>query len=300
VQFTIVNVGRVCVFYLTFPCALPVTSDHEYVATRAVEGANEGWSKSVTQVDKDWRISVCSRHAFFPAVVLFPEDQPSFMMHQRQPPQMTQEVPADGSCFFRLYLSCLNRSLFFIIWHGVLGKYVAVSVKISAISIIVTGALNEAPKLRALCVSKMRQVWEADINTKGPSYKFWELCKRRFKFCGGNPDRHGFISFQEYVDYTGTTHLSAVLLTLKHAFALNISNPFAGVKGTAWAWEPEVTAMAYLLNTTIACFSKTNKNKGDHWQFYRPGPAQPITNPMLLLVNIHQFHFEPVQYYQCP
>ena len=46
------------------------------------------------------------------------------------------------------------------------------------------------------------------------------------------------------------------------------SNPFqtlhstcVGVKGTAWAWEPEITAMAYLLNTTLAVFSRTAKKK---------------------------------------
>ena len=84
-------------------------------------------------------------------------------MHQRQPPQMTQEVPADGSCFFRLYPQCMFCSLFLIIWHGVFGKYATVSVLISAISSIVTGAVNEAPKLRSLRVEKMRQVWETDI-----------------------------------------------------------------------------------------------------------------------------------------
>ena len=74
----------------------------------------------------------------------------------------------------------------------------------------------------------------------------------------------------------------------------------AGVKGCAWAYEPEITAMAYLLKTTIAIYSKTSKKKGNHWQFYRPGPAQPLSDPILMLVNLHQFHFEPVQYYRVP
>ena len=74
----------------------------------------------------------------------------------------------------------------------------------------------------------------------------------------------------------------------------------AGVKGCAWAYEPEIAAMAYLLKTTIAIYSKTSKKKGNHWQFYRPGPAQPLSDPILMLVNLHQFHFEPVQYYRVP
>ena len=146
------------------------------------------------------------------------------------------------------------RSLLLVIWRGVLRTDVAVFDLFSAISIMVTGAIKEAPKLRALCVAQMRKVWEADINTKGPSFKFWELCKARFAFCGGVPDRHGFISYDEYVDYTGTVHLTAFLLTLTHTFPLNICNPWVGVKGTAWAWEPEITAMAYLVNISICLF----------------------------------------------
>jgi len=79
----------------------------------------------------------------------------------------------------------------------------SIPVLLSAISIIVTGKPNEASKLRALCVSKMRQVWETQINSRGPSFLFWELCKRRFLSIGGAPDRHGFIPFGDYVDISG-------------------------------------------------------------------------------------------------
>ena len=85
------------------------------------------------------------------------------------------------------------------------------------------------------------------------------------------------------------------------------SNPFqtlrstcVGVKGTAWAWEPEITAMAHLLNTTLAVYSRTAKRRGNHWAFYRPGPGHPLSDPMVLLVNYQRFHFEPVQYYNLP
>ena len=169
---------------------------------------------------------------------------------------------------------------------------------VSAISIIITGTVHEAPKLRALCVSQMRKVWESAINSKGPAFLFWELCKTRFQFCGGRPDRHGFVSFEEYVDYTGT--VQQFMSDLQLCISLNVWISCAGVKGAAWAWEPEITAMAYLLNTTLAVFSRTNLRKGNHWQFYRPGPGLSLCQPMVLLVNLQRFHFEPVQYYNVP
>ena len=76
--------------------------------------------------------------------------------------------------------------------------------------------------------------------------------------------------------------------------------PSAGVKGTAWAYEPEITAMAYLLETTIAIFSRTSRRKGNHWQFYRPSPGMPLSDPVVMLVNLNHFHFEPVLYYNAP
>ena len=169
---------------------------------------------------------------------------------------------------------------------------------VSAMSVVITGTLDEAPKLRALCVSQMRKVWDSQINSKGPSFAFWELCKARFLFCGGRLDRHGFLTFDDYVDYTGTIH--HLLSDLQPCFLFNAWIACAGVKGTACAWEPEITAMAYLLNTTLAVFSRTNNRKGNHWQFYMPGPGEAISDPMVLLVNLHRYHFEPAQYYTVP
>ena len=62
--------------------------------------------------------------------------------------------------------------------HFSLWPVYSIPVLLSAISVIVTGKPNEASKLRALCVAEMRKVWECQINTKGPSFQFWELCKR--------------------------------------------------------------------------------------------------------------------------
>ena len=89
---------------------------------------------------------------------------------------------------------------------------------VSAISIIITGTVYEAPKLRALCVSQMRKVWESTINSKGPAFLFWELWKMRFQFCGGRPDRHGFVLFEENVDYTGMVQQFIVRLATVHFF----------------------------------------------------------------------------------
>ena len=91
--------------------------------------------------------------------------------------------------------------------HFSLWPVYSIPVLLSAISVIVTGKPNEASKLRALCVAEMRKVWECQINTKGPSFQFWELCKRRFHSIGGAPDRHGFIPFQDYVDISGKKHV---------------------------------------------------------------------------------------------
>ena len=88
--------------------------------------------------------------------------------------------------------------------------------------------------------------------------------------------------------------------TLPNFLFINTWIAFLGTRGTAWAWEPELTAMAYLLNITLAIYSRTNNRKGNHWAFYRPGPGHALSDPVVLLVNLHRFHFEPVQYYNIP
>ena len=40
-------------------------SDEDFAAQHAIEGSSEGWEKSVTPVDREWRVEKCSRHAFF-------------------------------------------------------------------------------------------------------------------------------------------------------------------------------------------------------------------------------------------
>jgi len=77
-------------------------SDDAFLAVHAVEGASEGWEKSVTPVTNAWRVEVCAAHSFLPYVNDFPEDVPTFIMRQREAPQVTLEVEGDGNCFFRL------------------------------------------------------------------------------------------------------------------------------------------------------------------------------------------------------
>ena len=50
-----------------------------------------------------WHVEVCSAHSFLSYVKDFSEDVPTFVMRQREAPQVTVEVEADGNCFFRLY-----------------------------------------------------------------------------------------------------------------------------------------------------------------------------------------------------
>ena len=92
-----------CSVHLALPFKNVPCSDDDYVAHHAVEGASEGWEKSVTAVDREWRMEKCSRHSFSPSVELFPEDEPCFVMKQQQAPQVTLEVPNNDSFFFRLY-----------------------------------------------------------------------------------------------------------------------------------------------------------------------------------------------------
>ena len=105
------------------------------------------------------------------------------------------------------------RSLFLIIRHRVFGKYVAVFVFISAISIIVTGAVNEAPKLRSLCVAHMSKVWETDINTKGPSLSSGSFANAVSNIVVGNPAATG--SF-----HSRSMSITQVPSTLLHSFSL--------------------------------------------------------------------------------
>ena len=86
-------------------------SDDDYVAVHAVVGACDDWEKSVTRVSNEWRVQQCSKHSFIPNVALLPEDEPCFILKQRQGPQVTLEVPSDGSCFFRLFCCMLATVL---------------------------------------------------------------------------------------------------------------------------------------------------------------------------------------------
>ena len=88
--------------FVLLPC-----SDDEYVALYAVEGASEGWEKTVSRITKEHCVEICSKHSFSPALELFPEDEVQFVLKQRQPPMVTLEVPSDGSCFFRFVYTCL-------------------------------------------------------------------------------------------------------------------------------------------------------------------------------------------------
>ena len=98
------NTYSVCALFI-WRCLFEIVpcSDDDYIAHHAVEGASEGWEKSVTPVGREWRMDKCARHSFFPSFHLFPKDEPCFVMKQQQTPQVTLEVPGDGSCFYRLY-----------------------------------------------------------------------------------------------------------------------------------------------------------------------------------------------------
>ena len=75
----------------------------------------------------------------------------------------------------------------------------------------------------------------------------------------------------------------------------------ADMTGSSWAYEPEVTAMAFLLETTIACFSSNpaipELANADHWAFYssKPGVKTTCHRPPYVLLK----KCKPVSFRAC-
>ena len=168
-----------------------------------------------------------------------------------------------------------------------------------AVSLALSGTAENHRKLRILCLTKMKSVWDVNVSKK---FLFSDLAKKRFVDAGGKLDRQGCVPYDHYIALLGKPFFCWL-----HHFSFQIylhspiPTPCADMTGSSWAYEPEVTAMAYLLETTIACFSS---NPGidelslyDHWAFYSPKPGLKTNShspPYLLLKNINQSHFEPL------
>ena len=100
-------------------------------------------------------------------------------------------------------------------------------------------------------------------------------------FTRGRLDRQGCVPYDHYIALLGKPFFCWL-----HHFSFQIyldspiPTPCADMTGSSWAYEPEVTAMAYLLETTIACFYS---NPGidelslyDHWAFTLPNEGSKL------------------------
>ena len=63
------------------------------------------------------------------------------------------------------------------------------SVLPSAVSLALSGTPDNHRKLRVLCLSKMKSVWDVTV---GKKFLFSDLAKKRLLNAGGGLDRHGY------------------------------------------------------------------------------------------------------------
>ena len=69
-------------------------------------------------------------------------------------------------------------------------------------SMVIPGTTCHASKLRALCLAKMKQVWNTDISSRS-QFPFLDLAKKRFLNSGGVLDRTGHVPYDAYIELLG-------------------------------------------------------------------------------------------------
>ena len=67
---------------------------------------------------------------------------------------------------------------------------------------VMSGTTCYASKLRALCLAKMKQVWNTDISSRS-QFPFLDLAKKRFLNSGGVLDRTGHVPYDAYIELLG-------------------------------------------------------------------------------------------------
>ena len=63
-------------------------------------------------------------------------------------------------------------------------------------SLAVSGTPDNHNKLRVLCLSKMKQLWDANV---GRNFALSELANKRFTTAGGRLDHHGSVPYDQYI-----------------------------------------------------------------------------------------------------
>ena len=81
-------------------------------------------------------------------------------------------------------------------------------------SLALSGTTDNHRKLRILCLSKMKSVWDVSV---GKNFLFCDLAKKRFVNAGGKLDRQGCVPYDHYIALLGKTFLCWL-----HHFSLQI------------------------------------------------------------------------------
>ena len=69
-----------------------------------------------------------------------------------------------------------------------------------AVSLAISGTPENHHKLRILCLSKMKAVWDTQV---GKGFPFSDLAHRRYVGAGGRLDRHGAVPYEPYIALLG-------------------------------------------------------------------------------------------------
>ena len=127
--------------------------------------------------------------------VLFNDDVP-FVLTTNAPPFKTLPVDMDGNCFFRytITISCVLKKI------GIVFNLLHSSLVPRAISLAISGTPENHHKLRILCLSKMKAVWDTQV---GKGFPFSDLACRRYVGAGGRLDRHGAVPYEPYIALLG-------------------------------------------------------------------------------------------------
>ena len=67
-----------------------------------------------------------------------------------------------------------------------------------AVSLAISGTPENHHKLRILCLSKMKAVWDTQV---GKGFPFSDLARRRYVDAGGSLNRHGDVPYEPYIAF---------------------------------------------------------------------------------------------------
>ena len=103
-------------------------------------------------------------------------------------------------------------------------------------SLALSGTTDNHRKLRILCLSKMKSVWDVSV---GKNFLFSDLAKKRFVNAGGKLDRQGCVPYDHYIALLGKPFFCWLHhFSFQIYFDSPIPTPCADMTGSSWAYEP--------------------------------------------------------------